>query len=121
NDDTGYGDKEAAILGVLGAQNFDVEGICFLGTPVLGPDSDIRLYFVAFARGASGGEVDGCWMGVDLDGKSLHGAAISISGFRYRGRDEANTVTNTILINDTVIGVKSGAANPPADFNVIVH
>src|SRR5262249_45665925 len=45
--------------------------------------------------------------------------ADAVTGFRYRGRDQNNTVTNTILVSGVTIGVAKGAANAPSEFNVI--
>ncbi|HVY70751.1 MAG TPA: hypothetical protein VHH73_12545, partial [Verrucomicrobiae bacterium] len=51
---------------------------------------------------------------------TLGGPFYAITGFRYRGRDENNAVTNTILVNDVVLGVTRNSTNAPADFNVFV-
>lgn len=119
NDDTGYGDREAAILGVLGARGFVLRGVSLLGVPRVGPDAGVALYGVAFAKGASG-RVSGCWIGLHPDGQTLAGPANGVSGFRYRVRDESGAEVESLLINDVVIGVAKDATNAPADFNVFV-
>ncbi len=119
NDDTGYGDREAAILGVLGARGFVLRGVSLLGVPRVGPDAGVALYGVAFARGASG-RISGCWIGLHPDGQTLAGPANGVSGFRYRVRDDSGAEVESILINDVVIGVAKAATNAPADFNVFV-
>ncbi|MBI2925802.1 MAG: CHRD domain-containing protein, partial [Verrucomicrobia bacterium] len=122
NDSTGYGDTEAAVIGILGAKGFHVQGVSILAVPVLVGGSpggeDVGVYGVSFAKAASG-QVSGCWIGVAPDGTTLAGPADAITGFRYRVRDESNTVIENILINDVVIGVKAGAGNARAEFNVI--
>lgn len=119
NDDTGYGDREAAVLGVLGARGFVLRGVSILGVPRVGPDAGVALYGVAFAKGASG-RISGCWIGLHPDGTTLAGPANGVSGFRYRVRDESGAELESILINDVVIGVPKDASNAPADFNVFV-
>lgn len=114
NDDTGYGDSESCVLGVLGAQNVTIRGLSILALPATPTAS---VYGVSFAKGASG-RVSGCWIGIDPDGQTLAGPADGITGFRYRRRDENNTVTESILIRDLVVGVPKNSANAPADFNV---
>lgn len=117
NDDTGYGSGESAILGVLEATNVTVRGLSLLAVPLTGA-GDVAVYGVSFAKGASG-HINGCWIGVHPDGTTLAGPADGVTGFRYRGRDENNTVTNTILVSGVTIGVGKGASNPRAQFNVI--
>lgn len=119
NDDTGYGDGESCILGVLGVTNVTIKGLCLIALPQV-PDTEISIYGVSFAKGANG-HLAGCWIGVDLDGKTGlgYGPADAVTGFRYRGRDENNTVTNTVLVSGVTIGVGQAAANPRAEFNVI--
>lgn len=122
NDQTGYGDTEAAVLGILEAQNVVIRGLSILAVPVLPGASpngeDVALYGISFAKGASG-RVGGCWIGVAPDGTTLAGPADGVTGFRYRVRDQNNTVIQDILINDVVIGVPAGVSNPRSWFNVI--
>jgi hypothetical protein len=53
-------------------------------------------------------------MGVDADGKSVLGANAAVAGFRFRDNGES------FLVDDVVVGVKPGSANPETQFNVIV-
>ena len=79
------------------------------------------MYGVAFAKGANG-HISGCWIGVDPVTKQTAAGiapADGVTGFRYRGRDEANMVTNTILVSGVTIGVGKTSSNPRAEFNVI--
>lgn len=116
-DQTGYGDTEAAVIGILSATGVQVRGVSILAVPVIEPETGV--YGVAFAKGASG-QVAGCWIGVHPDGTTIAGPADAITGFRYRVRDENNAVLNDILINDVIVGVAPKAANPRSEFNVIV-
>lgn len=117
NDLTGYDATESAILGVVGATGFHVRGLGFLGVPFTGPDQGVRMYAVAFAKGASG-QVRGCWLGVAPDGVTLAGPNAGVTGFRYQARDENGQVSENRLINQLVVGVAANATNAPADFNV---
>lgn len=120
NDDTGYGDTESAILGIVGATNVTISGLSLIGVPLTGDAGDVAVYGISFAKGANG-HVHGCWIGVDPTGQSGfgYGPADGITGFRYRGRDENNTVTNTILASGITVGVGKTSANPRAEFNVL--
>lgn len=112
----GYGTTESAILGIVGATNVTVRGLGFLGRLVLDADvsdSNPALYCVSFAAKATAGRVSGCWMGVDLDGKSVFGANAGVTGFRFREGADA------FLSDNIVVGVSPGSTNAPADFNVI--
>jgi hypothetical protein len=117
-DDIGFTSQEAAVLAVLDGKNFRLRGVSFLGMPDVGPAQNALLYFVSFARGASG-HVSGCWLGVDPDGQTVAGAAGGITGLRYRQRDATLTTTNSILTDDIIIGVAPGATNATAQFNVL--
>ncbi|MEW6159851.1 MAG: CHRD domain-containing protein [Verrucomicrobiota bacterium] len=122
NDQTGYGDTEAAVIGILSAKGVHVRGVSILAQPLLvgaSPNGeDVALYGISFAKGASG-QVSGCWIGVAPDGTTLAGPADGVTGFRYRVRDENNTVLENILINDVIIGVKPGATDAASELNVI--
>jgi hypothetical protein len=119
NDDRGYERTEGAVLAAVDAQGLHVQGLGFLGVPQVGTDAEAALYFIALGRGASG-HVRGCWLGVDPDGNTVSSAAVGVAGFRYRGRDAALTVTNTVLVNDVIIGVEPKAVNAVEQFNVLV-
>jgi hypothetical protein len=127
-DQTGYGDTESAVIGILQATNVQVRGVGILAVPLLpggdgqlGTDDDIAVYGVSFARGGSG-HVNGCWIGVDVDGQTLAGPANAVTGFRYRNRDQSDPpqVLSDILIDNVVVGVKPGSQNAKSEFNVIV-
>lgn len=118
NDDPGYNSTlEAAVLAVAGAQNFQCRGLSFLGVPAVGANNEKALYFISFARAASG-QIGGCWFGVDPDGKTVAGAANGVTGFRYQSKDEFGAVTNVLLIDNVVIGVPSESTSAVQQFNV---
>lgn len=120
DDVTGYGDTESAILGILEATNVSVRGLCLLAVPFTGPATDIALYGVSFARGANG-HVNGCWIGVDINGQSGldYGPADGVTGFRFQDKDGNGTITNIILVSRVTVGVSKASSNPRAEFNVI--
>src|SRR5207249_3794541 len=106
DDDTGYGDTESAILGVLGATNVTIRGLSLLAVPLTGAIGDVALYGVSFARGANG-HINGCWIGVGPDGQSGFGfgPADGVTGFRFQDKDGNNVVTNRILVSGVTVGV----------------
>lgn len=119
NDNTGYGDSEAAVLGLYGVSGFKLQGVSILGAlTTLNPD--VSLYGVSFAHGASG-QVCGCWIGVNPDGTTLAVPADAITGFRYQVKDDSSgAVTETILVDNVVVGVSPTATAAPAEFNVLI-
>jgi hypothetical protein len=118
-DQTGYGDTESAVIGILEATNVTIRGVSILAVPLTGPAADVALYGISFAKGAAG-HVDGCWIGVAPDGATIAGPADGITGFRYRIRDEADTAfIDQILIQNVTIGVWRNSTNARSEFNVI--
>jgi len=109
----GYGNSEAAILPVVGATNVTVRGLGFLARIADNTAEDPSIYCVAFGAKAMSGHVNGCWMGVDADGRSVFGANAGITGFRYR----ENGIS--FLVDNMVLGVEPNAIKPEAQFNVI--
>lgn len=118
NDDSGYEATDGAVLGFDGSKGVTIQGLGFLGARRVGPEASVSLKFIAFGRGASG-QISGCWLGVDPDGKTVASADFGVTGYRYRGRDALLTTTNTILSDDVVIGVASKATNAVQQFNVL--
>jgi hypothetical protein len=109
----GYGTSESAILAFLGGTNVTVRGLGFLGRIGENTDGDPSVYCVAFGRKAAACRVNGCWLGVDADGRSVFGANAAVTGFRYREDGVP------FLADDMVIGVTPGTKKPEAEFNVI--
>jgi hypothetical protein len=119
NNKAGYGDNEFAILGVFNATNVVVRGLSLLAPPV-DPDGGNNYYGISFARDshgdAAGGQVSGCWIGVDPDGHSLTPITYAITAFRHRDSDGSHPLN----IDRLTVGVSKASIHPRADFNVIV-
>lgn len=112
-DISGYGTSESGAL-VVSGDNVTIKGLSFLS--IYGEDSDTspKRYGVALGnRGGNGAHISGCWFGVAPDGVTVAGMADGVTGFRHR------TPTD-VLVNQVVVGVKAGSANPRAEFNVMV-
>ena len=109
----GYSASESGVIGVVGATNVAIRGLGFLGQIVENVSAAApALYFVSFAHKATHGHVNGCWMGVDLDGTNVFGANAGVTGFRFReGLAE-------FLSDHITVGVGATATNAPAQFNV---
>lgn len=120
NDETGYGDTEAAVIGILQATNVTVRGLGILALPLIGPDQETAVYGVSFAKGANG-RVSGCWIGLDVNGTvtPFTSPADGVTGFRYRVRDENDSVLQDILVSGVTLGVGKNSTTPRADFNII--
>jgi hypothetical protein len=114
-DIAGYGTSESAALFVTTATNVNIRGLCFLGPGVGGDsDADPSTYAVSFGLGADAGQVNGCWIGVDLDRTSVFRFKDAVTGFQG---------PSGTFINGTVVGVSKTASNAAAaraQFNVIV-
>ncbi len=119
NTKAGYGDNEFAILGVFNATNVVIRGLSLLAPPV-DPEGNNNYYGISFARDshgdAAGGQVSGCWIGVDPDGHSLTPITYAITAFRHRDSDGSNPLN----IDRLTVGVSKTSTHPRADFNVIV-
>ena len=111
----GYGDSESGILSIYNATNVTVRGLALLSKLAAGTSEDASIYGVALIRNADGTHINGCWFGVDLDGKTVAGGKAGVAGFRHRfaGEDDAYP-------DGTVVGVKARSTNAPAQFNVFV-
>jgi hypothetical protein len=113
----GYSDHESAALFITFATNVTVRGLCFLGAGTGSLDnptpSDPNNYAVSFAQGASG-HVEGCQIGVDLDGQSVYRFCCGVTGFEG---------DSGVYVNNATVGVgidATNAASARAEFNVIV-
>lgn len=114
---SGYGDTEAAVIGIYGATNVTLSGVSILAVPLLPAASpngeDVGVYGIAFAKGASG-HVSGNWIGIAPDGTTIASPANGITGFRYRVTDGDPYIMN----DNVVVGVAVGSTNAPAEFNI---
>lgn len=114
---SGYGDTEAAVIGIYGATNVTVSGVSILAVPLLPGASpggdDVGVYGISWAKGASG-HISGCWIGIHPDGTTVAAPADGITAFRYRVES-----TDPYTMSDNIIvGVKPGSTNATAEFNV---
>jgi len=105
----GYGDSESAILGLLGAKNFTIQGISFLSAYAMGTSSDPDIYCLAFINDATNGHVRGCWFGLDPDGFTWAGGQSSIANFKG---------DNNTTAAGMIIGTDGDGVNDRAEFNV---
>lgn len=112
-DISGYGTSESGAL-VVSGNHVTIKGLCFLAIYGNDDDASPKRYGVALGnRGGNGTHINGCWFGVAPDGVTVAGMADGVTGFRHR------TPTD-VLVNQVVVGVKPGSANPRAEFNVMV-
>jgi len=105
----GYGDSESAILGLLGAKNFTIQGISFLSAYAMGTSSDPDIYCLAFINDATNARVRGCWFGLDPDGFTVAGGQSSIANFKG---------DNNATAAGMIIGTDGDGVNDRAEFNV---
>ena len=114
---SGYGDTEAAVLGIYAATNFYISGFSFLSVPLLPGASpggdDVVAYGISLARAASG-YISGNWFGVAPDGTTLAAPGNGITAYAWR---ELSSDPRTLSTN-LVVGVQPGSTNAPAEFNV---
>lgn len=134
--DSGWGEKEVAILPVYRGVNFTVKGIAFLSSYDSTEPAGGSMKCICFATdvtsesdtaivkgSASGWHVSGCWFGVDpttrqvdLSGGVPNSGTIGIATY---GCQQALAAKTVYAVNGTV-GVAKNSSNPRAEFNVIV-
>lgn len=113
---SGYGDSENAILGVLGADNVTIRGLCFASRHALGSDEDPSIYSIALVQGAENARVQGNWFGLQPDGKTIKGGGSAVSAYRFRVTvDGANTDT---FSGGLIFGTDSDAVNDVGEGNI---
>ncbi len=113
----GYGTAENAILGVVGANNFRVQGLSFLGRHTEASDSDPKIYCIALVQGAVNARVQGCWFGLPPTGIAqgdVKGCGAAVAAFQY---EDADTVVYSAGLT---VGTDGDGQNDLAEFNVIV-
>jgi len=115
--DCGYSDSENCILGIVGADNFAVKGISFLGRhtdlsgTLTGSTMDPDIYCLAFVHDATNAHIQGCWFGVAPDGTTVDGCAASVAAF---------VGSETVHSAGMIIGTDGDGINDPAEFNVMI-
>src|SRR5437870_4249916 len=103
----GFDPSEIATLFVEGT-NCHIRGCCFLGSGDFSGNS-ASSYAVAIANSAHDTHLNGCWIGVDLDGTTIAPYRIGVAAFG----DTVPVGTNNVPFwpQRTVIGVKAGPAD----------
>jgi hypothetical protein len=114
---SGYGDTEAAVLGIYASTNFSISGLSILSVPLLPAASpsgeDVVAYGISLAKAATG-YISGNWIGVAPDGTTLAAPGNGITAYAWR---ELSSDPRTLSTN-LVVGVQPGSTNAPAEFNV---
>ncbi len=112
---SGYGDTEAAIIGIYAATNVTISGFSFLSVPWYDNTNgdEVGAYAISFAKAASG-RVSGNWIGVAPDGTTLAGPKNGITSFGWRVLSSDPRTLSTNI----VVGVRANSPNAPAEFNV---
>ncbi|HVV01709.1 MAG TPA: hypothetical protein VHH88_10135, partial [Verrucomicrobiae bacterium] len=107
--------NESGAFFVVGATNFTVRGISFLGSGFgYGAPEDPYRYAIALGLGASGAHVNGCWFGLDPNGHDVYPFRDAIAGFQG---------DPGVFINDVTFGVDKDAldaATARAQFNIMI-
>lgn len=113
----GYGDSENAILGILGADQVTIRGLCFLGRHTPGSDEDPSIYAVALVQEARNARIQGNWFGIDPSGDPKEGLASAVAGFRHRVNvDGANVDT---FSGGLIVGTDSDGLNDLGEGNIL--
>lgn len=107
----GFSASENAILAVVGARNFKVKGLAFLShfTPA-NPDEP-AIHCAALAQDATGGQISGCWFGLDPNGQDVSGGRSAVTSFV--GDAGANA-------SGLVLGTNGDGQDDLAEFNLFV-
>jgi len=125
-----YAPGEVALLGIYRSTNVTVKGLAFLGDGPAGGfyclavaqdyglDTTVRDR-LAYDNGTSRGfHVAGCWFGLDPGTGQEAGNDAGLTLFRHRDKSSGGTRPELPNGEGFCIGVKPGAANPRAEFNV---
>jgi hypothetical protein len=115
---SGYGDSENAILGILGADNVTIRGLCFVGRHTLGSDEDPGIYSIALVQEARNARVQGNWFGMLPDGNTIKGLASAVAGFRHRVPIDGGNLDT--FSGGLIVGTDSDGLNDLAEGNLLV-
>jgi len=113
---SGYGDSENGIIAVLGADNFKVRGISFLGRVTQNSDDDPKIYCVALVQEAMNARVQGCWFGLAPGGSTqadVKGCGAAVAAYRFRDGGD-------VYSQGLVFGTDGDGVNDVAEFNIVL-
>ena len=113
----GFGDTEAAVIGLDSSTNVLIKGLAFLSRHESGEDLDHpNIYSVALLEESVKARVQGCWFGVDPgDRTTIAGGRSAIASF-HGGLNNISGGYSSGLI----IGTDGDGSNDLAEFNVMV-
>jgi hypothetical protein len=131
-----YERGEVAILGIYRATNVTVKGLAILGDFATSSVAGLSEYAIAVAidygldtavkdrfdypeGSCRGFHVAGCWIGIDPATGAEHLSGAAIAAFRHRDKGTGGTRPELPNMENMTIGVKTGSANPRAEFNVL--
>jgi hypothetical protein len=119
NTGAGFDTNEFAILGIVGGTNVNIRGLCLLGGH---GDAVVTKYGIAIARTfqatAQAVHINGCWIGVDLNGSNVYGLDTAVAAYRHRDGTGVNPARPAP--DGQIIGVAPGAINPRSEFNIFL-
>ncbi len=121
---------ERAILGIYRATNVTVKGLAFLSDGLgadyavavaqdYGLDTTVHDRFTYDQGTSRGFHIAGCWFGLDPATLTPAQSGAAIAAFRHRDKGTGGTRQELPNMENMTIGVKTGSANPRAQFNVI--
>src|SRR5882724_1062539 len=114
---SGFFDRESAILAVQGAKNFKIRGVSFLSRHTTGsrPDpsnqdaGDPEIYCIALINDATNARISGCWFGLDPNGTTVAGGRSAVATSKGDGGASASGL---------IFGTDGDGQNDPAEFNI---
>ncbi len=113
---SGFSDRESAVLAVQGAKNFKIRGISFLSRHTAGSSpnplnqdpGDPEIYCIALINDATNARISGCWFGLDPNGTTVAGGRSAVAS---KGNGGASA-------SGLIFGTDGDGQNDPAEFNI---
>ena len=136
----GFGESDAAQIGIFQATNVYIKGLCFLNDYVPGSEYGINLASIALGADyptnwmnppLTGPEswfypeyalhVSGCWFNLMPDGKTVvDGGYNAVRVMRHKMASNEGDWAGRWSPSGTTVGVAKNSANPRAEFNIIM-